>query len=102
MEFIESPLFTKLVHDYISDHEYAVLQQHLVQHPESGVLIPKSNGLRKIRMAAKGHGKSGGARIIYYFKKNPKEIWFLTIYAKNEIENLPLKILKEIAKELKL
>jgi len=59
-------------------------------------------GLEKLGWQQRGHGKSGGARIIYYFKKNPKEIWLLTIYAKNEIENLPLKLLKEIAKELEL
>ena len=68
MEFIESPLFTDLVHDYISDHEYAAFQAHLAIHPESGALIPGSGGLRKIRIAAGGKGKSGGARIIYYLK----------------------------------
>lgn len=100
MEFIESPMFTKIVHDYISDHEYAILQQHLSHHPESGVLIPKSSGLRKIRIPASGRGKRGGARIIYYFKKSDSEIWLLTIYAKNEVENLSSENLKTIVKEL--
>ena len=102
MEFIESPLFTDLVHDYISDHEYAAFQAHLALHPESGALIPGSGGLRKIRIVAGGKGKSGGARIIYYLKKSESEIWLLTIYAKNEAETLPIKILKQIAKELDL
>jgi hypothetical protein len=87
MEFIESPLFTRLVYNYISDHEY-------------GVLIPQSGGLRKIRVAMKNCGKSGGARFIYYFKKSQSEIWLLTIYTKNEVENLPIKALKALAKEL--
>lgn len=100
MEFIESPTFSKMVYDYISDHEYAILQSHLAQHPESGVLIPKSGGLRKIRIPASGKGKKGGARVIYYLKKRDSEIWFLTIYAKNEIENLSSESLKIIAKEL--
>jgi hypothetical protein len=100
MEFIESPIFTKLLHDYISDYEYAALQTHLARYPEEGRLIPKSGGLRKIRLAASGRGKRGGARLIYYFKKTESEIWLLTIYAKNEVATLPLKHLKEIAKEL--
>lgn len=90
MEFIESPLFTKLVHLYVTDHEYAMLQQYLAQNPESGVLIPGSHGLRKIRIATNGHGKRGGSRIIYFFKRMPDEIWLLTIYSKNEVENRPV------------
>jgi hypothetical protein len=100
MEFIESPIFTRLVYNYISDHEYGVLQQYLALHPESGDLIPQSGGLRKIRVAMKNRGKSGGARVIYYFKKSQSEIWWLTIYTKNEVENLPIKALKALAKEL--
>jgi hypothetical protein len=47
-----------------------------------------------------GKGKGGGVRIIYFFKKNDDEIWLLTIYSKNEIENIPAHVLKQIAKEI--
>jgi mRNA-degrading endonuclease RelE of RelBE toxin-antitoxin system len=47
-----------------------------------------------------GRGKSGGVRIIYYFKPNDNEIWLLTIYSKNEVENIPAHILRKIAKEI--
>ena len=103
MEFVESPLFTKLVHDYITDREYSILQQHLLQHPESGVLIPKSNGLRKIRMAAKGHGKSGGVRTIYFWKKAADQIFMLLIYSKSKKDTLTdteTEILRGYVKEL--
>jgi len=39
-------------------------------------------------------------RVIYYFKKQDDEIWFLTIYSKNEVENIPAHVLRQIAKEI--
>ncbi|MEO1247804.1 MAG: hypothetical protein AAFX56_19160 [Pseudomonadota bacterium] len=62
--FIEPKLFTKLVGDYLDDDDYAALQQHLIGHPTAGVVIRDSGGVRKIRWAATGKGKSGGVRVI--------------------------------------
>ncbi len=56
--------------------------------PDAGKVIPRSGGLRKVRVAAKGHGKSGGAQIIYYWIVARNRILLLDIYAKNEKENL--------------
>jgi len=47
--FKESPIFTKYVDKYLNDDEYAAFQWELLTHPELGVLIPGSGGLRKIR-----------------------------------------------------
>ncbi len=102
MEYIESPLFSKLIGTYLKDEEYAALQWDLALHPEKGDLIPGSGGLRKIRWFGKGRGKRGGVRIIYYYKNRQGQIWLLTIYAKNEDENIPLSILKRIKEELEL
>lgn len=54
-----------------------------------------------LRWAVSGKGKSGGVRIIYYFKKQNDEIWLLTIYSKGERDNIPTHILRKIAKEIK-
>lgn len=102
MEYIESPLFSKLIRSYLDDEEYAAFQWDLALHPEKGDLIPSSGGLRKIRWLGKGKGKRGGIRIIYYYKNREGHIWLLTIYAKNENENLPVSILKKIKEELGL
>jgi hypothetical protein len=101
MEFIETSLFTKLIYDYLSEDEYLGLQVHLLQHPESGDVIRGSGGVRKIRWAAQGKGKSGGIRVIYYWKASDDEIWMLTVYAKSEQETIPGHILKKIAEEIK-
>ena len=47
-----------------------------------------------------GKGKSGGVRVIYYFKKQDDEIWLLTICSKSERENITAHILRQIAKEI--
>jgi mRNA-degrading endonuclease RelE of RelBE toxin-antitoxin system len=100
MEFIEATAFTKHVHDYLSEDEYFGLQNFLLQYPESGKVVRGSGGVRKVRWAISGKGKSGGVRVIYYFKKQDDEIWFLTIYSKNEVENIPAHVLRQIAKEI--
>ena len=74
--------------------------RYLLKYPESGKVVPGSGGVRKVRWAMSGRGKSGGLRVIYYFKKQDDEIWLLTIYSKNEVENIPAHILRQIAKEI--
>jgi mRNA-degrading endonuclease RelE of RelBE toxin-antitoxin system len=100
MEFIEASIFTKHVYEYLSEDEYLGLQSFLLQYPEAGKVIPGSGGVRKVRWATPTKGKSGGLRVIYYFKSQDKEIWLLTIYSKSEIENIPAHSLRQIAKEL--
>ncbi|WP_341793732.1 MULTISPECIES: transcriptional regulator [unclassified Rickettsia] len=102
MEYIESPLFNKLLNSYFTDDEYASFQWHLALYPKSGDIIPGSDGLRKIRWTAKGQGKRSGVRIIYYYKNKEEQIWLLTIYAKNEADNIPASVLKKIKEELDL
>ena len=57
--------------------------------------------IRKLRWAAKGRGKRGGLRVIYYWRNREGEIVLLTLYAKNEAENIPLNVLREMRKEIK-
>ena len=103
MEFIETPVFTKLVCELLPDDDYRLIQQALVLRPDAGKIIQGSGGLRKIRWSAKGKGKRGGLRLIYYWDKNNNTIYMLLIYVKNEQEDLSpnqLKILKSLIKEL--
>lgn len=100
MIIIESPRFSKLIADYLSDDEYAALQWGLVIHPELGDIIPQSGGVRKLRWAGSGRGKRGGLRVIYYWRSHRGEIWLLTMYAKNEADNISASILRRIKQEI--
>lgn len=62
----------------------------------------------KIRIAikSKGKGKSGGGRIIYYvnivFEENNDDdvnIYFLTIYDKSSVENIPTHIIDSLIRD---
>ena len=88
MLFIETPIFTKLVIDLISDDEYRKLQLALVLRPEAGKLISGSGGLRKIRWKSGGSGKRGGLRVIYFWDVPMDIIYMLLIYKKNKQEDL--------------
>src|SRR5438105_4225573 len=98
--FIESPSFSKFVHDYLSDDEYAELQSYLASNPEVGDVVRGSGGVRKMRWARKGAGKSGGVRVIYFARNHRGEIWLLTIYAKSGQDSIPGHILKALKEEL--
>jgi len=100
MEFIETSLFSKLLSEYLSDEEYSALQWMLLARPDAGKVVPGSGGLRKLRWAAPGRGKSGGYRVIYYWRDHQDQIWLLTIYAKNEAASIPAHVLREIKKEI--
>ena len=61
---------------------------HLAAHPAAGDLIEGTGGVRKLRWARDGRGKSGGVRVIYYFHSEAMPLYLLTMVAKNERANL--------------
>jgi hypothetical protein len=84
----------------LTDEEYQNLQAYLVLRPEAGDIIPSSGGCRKLRWGIEGRGKRGGIRLIYYFQGAAGRIYMLTIYAKNEAENIPSHILRKYREEI--
>jgi hypothetical protein len=98
--FVESRLFTKLVSSYLNDDEYSMVQLALAADPEAGAVIPGSGGVRKLRWRGSARGKRGGIRIIYYGRLAEGQIWMLTLYARNEAQNIPTSALRRIKEEL--
>ena len=103
MRFTETTLFAKHRSNLLSDEEYDALCRHLAERPEAGALIQKSGGLRKVRWAAGGKGKSGGVRVIYYWARSDDEIFLMTVYSKGEKDNLSareVKLLRKLLEQL--
>jgi hypothetical protein len=63
------------------------MERHIAEDPERHPRIPGGGGMRKARWARRGRGKRGGVRVIYYFA-SPEAVYFISVYAKNEKENL--------------
>lgn len=88
MIFIETPIFTRRAKELMNEDAYNALQRVLVLNPSAGDVMEDTGGIRKIRIAAKGHGKRGGARVIYYHFVSASQIAILMIYPKNEQQDL--------------
>ena len=105
MVIIETQIFTKQIKKLMGDDDYLLLQETLVNRPDMGSIIKNSGGLRKVRWSLDGRGKSGGARVIYYWMTADEQIYMLLAYPKNEQENLTdeqLNMLKRIVEGWKL
>lgn len=88
--FFETPLFTRLLPDYLDDDGYRRLQKALLENPEKGDVMAGSGGFRKLRWQdpRRGKGKRGGLRVVYYYLTADRQIWLFTIYDKDELADL--------------
>ena len=79
----QTPTFTRQAEKLYSDDEKMELVSFLSTHPLAGDLIPGTGGVRKLRFAASGRGKRGGARVIYYYLDEDLPLYALLAYPKN-------------------
>jgi hypothetical protein len=100
MIFEEDPEFTDKALRLIGDEGIFEIQVYLLHQPDAGDIISGSGGCRKLRWATKGHGKRGGARVIYYWVTDDARILLLDIYAKNEAENLSAARLQHLKRKI--
>ncbi len=73
----------------MADDERMGIVTYLAANPEIG--IPLGGGLRKVRVPRAGSGKSGGYRTLYVFGGAHMPLFLLTVFAKNEKDNLSAK-----------
>lgn len=95
--FIELAPFERAREVYdMDDAEFAELQMALLAEPEAGDVIPGSGGCRKLRWRAKGRGKRGGYRVIYFLRIAEGLIVLVLLYAKNVHDNIDPILLKRL------
>ena len=85
---VEVPPFPKLAEAIMPEDDLDAFKTFIASNPEAGVVIQGTGGLRKVRWRLKGRGKSGGARVIYYFQSDEIPIFLLTVYAKSRKTDL--------------
>jgi len=71
-----------------SDDERQEMVNMIAANPKCGSLIQGSGGVRKVRVALPGRGKSGGARVVYFYHNDAIPLYLLAVFAKNEKDNL--------------
>ena len=84
----ETPIFTRQTEKLFSDEDKRELIDFLAENPLAGDEIPGTGGVRKLRFAASGRGKRGGARVIYYFLDETMPLYALLAYAKNAQDDM--------------
>jgi hypothetical protein len=72
----------------MAEEERTELVSFLALNPDSGEIMVDTGGARKLRWKAPGRGKRGGFRVIYYFHNESLPIFLLSVFAKNEKDNL--------------
>ncbi|MBQ5989384.1 MAG: type II toxin-antitoxin system RelE/ParE family toxin [Oscillospiraceae bacterium] len=72
----------------LTDDDLKSLQEELIFNPAKGDVIQGTGGLRKLRIAFEGRGKSGSGRVCYVDFVVYEKIYLITAYPKNEKENL--------------
>ena len=87
---VEMPGYLSDANGVLDDHERAQVVQMLAEDPECGALIPGTGGVRKVRVALGNRGKSGGARVIYYFLNEGYPVLLLALFTKAEKANLSM------------
>ena len=99
----ETAPFRRKISTLLSAEERTDLIAYLAEHPNAGVLIQGTGGIRKLRWARQGGGKSGGLRVIYYFHSETMPLYLLAAFGKNEKANLSSEekhLLAKAAKDL--
>ena len=71
-----------------NDDDLRRLELELLKNPKTGKIIPGTGKLRKMRFAYENAGKSGSTRVCYVDFLIEETIYLITVYPKNEKDNL--------------
>jgi hypothetical protein len=72
----------------LTESEREAIVAIIANNPRAGVEIAGTGGARKVRVAGKGKGKSGGYRVITFYSGEDVPVFLLTLYSKGEKANL--------------
>ena len=94
---VEVEPFTARARELWTEAELETFKDFIARNPLAGSLIRGTGGVRKVRWAASGRGKRGGARESYYFHGSGMPLFLLTADAKNVADDLTAQQKRGIA-----
>jgi hypothetical protein len=100
---VETREFQQRAATRMSEAERQEFITFIAGRPNDGVVMVGTGGVRKSRWRVGSRGKSSGVRIVYYYHNPTMPIFLLTIFAKNERDNLSQhdkNILKQVVTEI--
>lgn len=101
-KFVMLPEFDRnWEHMGLNDNDLRRLQEELLTNPAKGDLMQGTGGLRKLRFAFEGKGKSGSVRVCYVDFAVYETLYLITAYPKSEKDNLNKSERNSVAKMIK-
>ena len=88
----------------MTEDEVEAARDAVMADPEGGDIIQGAGGIRKVRLARRGEGKSGGYRILTYYMQKDRPAFLLFVIDKTKDDNLTdeqTRILKATAKRIR-
>lgn len=94
----ELPEYIRRANELLNEIERKSIIDYLAFHPRAGDIMEGTGGIRKLRWARGGKGKSGGVRVIYYYHDSRIPLYLLTIFGKSEKSNISKSERNELSK----
>lgn len=85
---VELETFTRQAEGLFTKAEVTALIELVAGNPTIGEVITGTGGIRKLRFGARGKGKRGGSRVIYFVYNEDNPIYLIARYSKGVQENI--------------
>lgn len=83
MQIVATKIYSRKVKKILTEDERQSAEDEIVADPLRWPVVVGTGGVRKARAARGSSGKSGGVRIIYYYRSGRGAVYMLTAYAKS-------------------
>ena len=72
----------------LREEEVQALVERVARDPRAGQAIPGTGGCRKLRLAGRGKGKSGGYQVVTFYTGETIPVFLLAVFSKGERADL--------------
>ena len=94
---VETRSYQARAQKLLTQEEQERVIEMIARDPTCGVIMKGTGGVRKVRVAIGERGKSGGVRVVYFFHSEDVPTFLLTLFAKNEKDNLSMAERNQLA-----